>query len=162
MCSGMGRLGRDDPDGGMVSPGVQVGGIFAGESGRKGLSFGIHIGIGVLVTGSSVPSADTSDGSGALSTGDDELGVVDGGGRMQRAAVAAEVTRPNTKVVTFGGSVHSILFMLVKLKTLGMLIRPQVLHFCLTIMKTVAAIILMTQGNGRRSPTAQLEGELVF
>jgi hypothetical protein len=84
MCSGMGRLGRDDPDRGTVSPSVRVGGVLASESGRKGLGFGVHIGIGVFVTGSGVPSVDASDGSRVPPTGDgdDELGVVDGGGSM--------------------------------------------------------------------------------
>jgi hypothetical protein len=55
----MGRLGRDDPDGSTVSPGV-------------------------LITGSGIPSTDVSNGSGFLSTGDgnDELGVVDEGGNI--------------------------------------------------------------------------------
>jgi hypothetical protein len=42
MCSGTERLGRDGPDGSMVSPGVLAGGILAGESGRKGLNIGVH------------------------------------------------------------------------------------------------------------------------
>jgi hypothetical protein len=146
MCSGMGRHGSDDPDGSTVSPGVGVCDVLAGESCCKGLGFG------VLVIDSGLPSADASDGSGVLPTcdGNDELGMVDGAAACIRAAVAAEATRANTKVVTFGGSVHLILFMLVKIKTLGMLIGPQVLHFCLSIMKTVAATILKTRGNSRQ------------
>jgi hypothetical protein len=54
MCSGMGRLGRDDLDGSTVSPRVRVGDVLTGESSRKGLGFG------VLVTDSDVPSADES------------------------------------------------------------------------------------------------------
>jgi hypothetical protein len=77
MCSGMGKLSRDDPNGGTVSPGIQVGGVLAGESGRKDLSFSVH-------DGSGVPGIDASDSSGVLPTGggNDELGMVDRGGDM--------------------------------------------------------------------------------
>jgi hypothetical protein len=78
MCSGMGRHGSDDPDGSTVGPGVWVCDVLAGESCCKGLGFG------VLVIDSGLPSADASDGSGVLPTcdGNDELGMVDGGGSM--------------------------------------------------------------------------------
>jgi hypothetical protein len=68
MCSGMGWLCRDGPNGGTINPSVMAGDVLIGESSNKGLNFLVHDG--------------TSDGSGVLpaSGSDGELGVVDGGG----------------------------------------------------------------------------------
>jgi hypothetical protein len=72
--------------------------------------------------------------------------------------MAVEVTRPSTEVMAFVMFVHQILFMIVKLKTLGMLIRPQVLHLCLSMVRTVAVTISMTRGDGRQESNNPARG----
>jgi hypothetical protein len=82
MCSGMGWLCRDGPNGGTINPSVMAGDVLNGESSNKGLNFLVHDGTSVLITSSDNPSTDMSNGSGVLpaSGSDGELGVVDGGG----------------------------------------------------------------------------------
>jgi hypothetical protein len=116
----MGSLGSDDPDGSTVSPRVWVCDVLAGESGCKGLGFG------VLIIDSGVPSADASDGSGVLPTGDgdDELGMVNRGGNMHTGSSGSRGDQGQHKGRDVWRVCAPDTVMLVKIKTLGMLIGP--------------------------------------